>query len=262
MATDVDAIISAGHPLIHRAAVIAAALIGGWLIARDSRSWPLAWRPRCELLAVVALASMVGSALPALFAGGYVGELAASYVVDTPSLLDGALAEYRLGPKTILGGMLFGFIGASLYKGLSGLRVETSDAFARGSCLMMAIGRLGCIAQHCCFGVVVPAAIGCDFGDGLPRLPVQAIEAVALFGLFLVLQILHRRGALRDRRLFLFFAIYGMIRFVLEFGRETIAVTVLGLGYYQWIALLVAGIGVYQLLKRRPPAAVVMPPAA
>jgi prolipoprotein diacylglyceryltransferase len=84
---------------------------------------------------------------------------------------------------------------------------------------------------------------------------VQAVEAAALFALFAWLQRLHRQGRLRDRRLFAFFLVYGLLRFVLEFLREPIAASILGLGFYQWLALLLAGIGGWQLAKRSRAAA-------
>jgi hypothetical protein len=252
VAPDIDAILAAGHPLLHRLAIIAAAGVGGRLIARDARAWPLPWASRWIVLAAVGLGSLAGATLPGLFAGGAVGSDAAAFVVSQPDMLHAAAAEYLLGPKTVVGGLLLGFVAAVVVKPLFAIRAETSDAFARGTCAMMAIGRLGCIAQHCCFGVVLPpswAWLGWDLGDGLPRLPVQAFEAVLLFALWYVIERLHRRGALRDRRLFLFFAVYGAGRFLLEFGREPIATVQWGLGYYQWLAALLCGIGLYRLVK-------------
>src|SRR5437763_1011377 len=78
----------------------------------------------------------------------------------------------------------------ALFKRLAGIRYDTGDAIVRGTCLMMAVGRLGCIAAHCCFGIVVPWGVDC--GDGRPRVPVQALEVAALFALLLVMNHLHR----------------------------------------------------------------------
>ena len=151
-----------------------------------------------------------------------------------------------------MGGILGGFVGAAVFKKATRTAYDTSDAFARGTCLMMAVGRLGCIAQHCCFGIPCPPAIGLDLGDGVPRLPVQVIEAVLVFALFLVLDRLHRTGRARNRRLFLLFLGYGLLRFGLEFLRQQYAGTWLGLGFYQWLALALAGVGAWQIRKRSP----------
>lgn len=56
---------------------------------------------------------------------------------------------------------------------------------------------------------------------------------------------------MQHRRLFLVFTSYGVIRFTLEFLREPLSDTYLGLGFYNWLALLLAAVGTYQLQKRR-----------
>jgi len=232
---DYELILRAGDPRLYHVAVVLATLAGGWMIRRDSRSWACSPRQRVGVIAAVAIFGLIGCAIPAYVVGGPVEELAWTRWI---------------APKTILGGLLFGFVGAAVYKRLAKVSVETSDGFARGACLMMLIGRLGCIARHCCFGVRVSSGIGFDFGDGSPRVPVQAIEAVVVFGLFVVLHTLHRKNLLADRRLFVLFASYGCARFLLEFLREPVAGSWLGIGAYQWLALLLAGVGVHQIHAR------------
>jgi phosphatidylglycerol---prolipoprotein diacylglyceryl transferase len=228
-------IVKAGHPLIYTAFVAAGALAGGRLIRRDSREWTLDPRRRVAVIATVFIGGLVGSALPAFVSGGVIQHQAELYLI---------------GPKTILGGLLAGFLGVAILKKLAGITAETADAFARGTCLMMAIGRLGCYAAHCCVGVAWSGPGATDFGDGVPRLPIQLVEAAILFGLFGVLSVLHRRALLPDRRLFVFFALYGLTRFGLEFLREPVAAEAGGIGFYQWLALLLAAVGIGQVLKR------------
>jgi phosphatidylglycerol---prolipoprotein diacylglyceryl transferase len=228
-------IIKAGHPLVYTAFVAAGAAAGGALIRRDARDWAVTPVQRIIVIATVFVGGLVGSALPAFVSGGLIQHQAEQYVI---------------GPKTILGGLIAGFLAVAVLKKTFRITAETSDAFARGTCLMMAIGRLGCYAAHCCVGAASDVAWARDFGDGVTRLPIQLVEAGLLFALFGVLQFLHVRGAFPDRRLFVYFAVYGTMRFVLEFWREPVAQVSGGIGFYQWLALLLAGIGTYQLLKR------------
>jgi phosphatidylglycerol---prolipoprotein diacylglyceryl transferase len=228
-------ILRAGHPLVYTGFVAAGAAAGGALIRRDARDWAVTPPQRIAIIATVFIGGLVGSALPAFVGGGLIQQQA---------------ERYAIGPKTILGGLIAGFLAVAVLKRLLGIAAETSDAFARGTCLMMAIGRLGCYAAHCCVGVASSAAWAQDFGDGVPRLPIQLLEAALLTALFGLLQLLQTRRAMPDRRLFLFFAIYGTLRFVLELWREPVATMAGGIGFYQWLALLLAAIGVYQLSKR------------
>jgi prolipoprotein diacylglyceryltransferase len=60
----------------------------------------------------------------------------------------------------------------------------------------------------------------------------------------------HRAGRFERRRLFLFFSLYGAMRFFLEFLREPLAREIAGLGFYQWLALVVCLVGAFQVVKR------------
>jgi prolipoprotein diacylglyceryltransferase len=62
---------------------------------------------------------------------------------------------------------------------------------------------------------------------------------------------LRRRGLLRDRLIFLYFAAYGLFRFLHEFMRETPEVA-LGISGYQIIALGLMVTGAVMLLRRKP----------
>ena len=245
-------ILESGHPVIYRLMVFLALVLGGRLIARDARSWPIKRYQTILILSVAYLGSLLGSALPALFARKEIGLLAWQMVYSSSGLWHGIAFEFAFGPKTVVGGLLTSFFAVAGFKTVMGIKYDTSDSFALGACLMMAIGRLGCIAQHCCFGIVVPGFLGVDYGDGLTRFPVQVLEAAFLFCTFAYLNSIQRRDLWRGRRLFIFFVIYGLGRFFLEFLREQIAEPVMGLGFYQWIALALALTGYIQILKRSP----------
>jgi prolipoprotein diacylglyceryltransferase len=94
--------------------------------------------------------------------------------------------------------------------------------------------------------------IAMNFGDNINRLPIQIIEATVMSSLFVLFWGLHRRGDFAGRRLFLFMMAYGIVRFVMEFYRAPIAINVVGIGSYQWLAASLFMLGLYQLLRRRP----------
>ncbi len=230
-----NAILHSGNRSLYQVAVLSSMLVGGAIIRYDSRNWPLSAPVRYTVIAAAAIGSLVGCAIPAFFAGGYVGASA---------------SDYLLSPKTVLGGILCAFFAVALVKRILNISYDTSDAFARGGCLMMAIGRLGCVAQHCCFGVPTQSSLGVSFGDGVSRLPVQAIEASLVFLLFAGLHVCHQMNYFQNRRLFILFACYGFLRFGLEFLRENVSSEWLGIGFYQWIALSLFVVGIYQIVVR------------
>lgn len=232
-----EAILHSGNLVLYRLFVMLGGLAGIALFAFDSRGWAVTPRQRIAIVAATIGGGLLGAAIPAFVAGGFVASQAFTGAV---------------GPKSILGGLAGGFGAVAVYKRFAGLlHVETADSFARGTPLMMAIGRIGCWFGHCCFGIASPPGWpGADLGDGIPRVPVQLLESIAMFGLFGVMCVLHARGSFRDRRLFVFFVLYGIARFSLEFLREPIAATTLGLGAYQWFALALAAIGVFQVSRR------------
>ena len=230
-----DTILQSGNRSLYQLAVLASMVLGAVLIHHDSKAWPLSRAVRVKIISGVSVGCLVGCALPAFFAGGYVGWAAWSFPVT---------------PKTILGGLLCGFLAAAVVKRVIRVSYDTSDAFARGGCLMMAVGRLGCMAQHCCFGRPTDRWIGIDLGDGVARVPVQAIEASLVFSLFAGLHFCHTRGHFENRRLFILFAAYGVLRCGLELLREDIASRWLGVGFYQWLALVLLAVGLYQIVVR------------
>lgn len=226
-------IISAGSRVAYQLCVVAAMLVGGWLIRRDARQWKLPIVQYWAIILVALSGALIGCTIPAFVAGGFVEEAAWTLPVT---------------PKTIMGGVLFSFLAVAAFKQLLGNHYDTSDAFARGAILMMAIGRIGCIFQHCCYGKA--AAWGFDFGDGIRRIPVQYMEAMGLFLIAYAIHYLHIHKLLPGRRLFLVFIAYGVLRFCMEFLREPIAGEFLGLGFYHWLAALIFFVGLFQFIKR------------
>src|SRR6185436_9901621 len=101
--------------------VAAGGLVGGALVRHDARAWTLSAVERRTVFAAVFLGGLVGAAVPAFWSGGLMQQVAERYLI---------------GPKTILGGLLCGFLAVAAYKKMFGVRGETSDAFARGACAM------------------------------------------------------------------------------------------------------------------------------
>jgi len=165
---------------------------------------------------------------------------------------------------------------------------KTADSFVPGIALAQAIGRQGCFAAGCCWGEPTLRAWGVHFSEqghsvtGVPttvahlaaperavwaeRLggfdapvylhPTQLYESFAMLAAFVFLLWLHRRKRFGGQVLLAYAALYGAVRFTIEFFRadprgDIAGLTSLtGLSTSQLISLLVGLTGVVLLFVR------------
>jgi phosphatidylglycerol:prolipoprotein diacylglycerol transferase len=113
---------------------------------------------------------------------------------------------------------------------------KVADAFAPGVALGQAIGRQGCFAAGCCWGKPTDSALGVHFTDhaheftGVPVYgpdgsdlylhPTQLYESIAMFAVFGILVLIHRRKRFDGQVLIAYGIIYGIVRFAIEFVRD------------------------------------------
>lgn len=228
-----DQILKSGNPFLQIPFIALGMILGSRLILARACHWNIPPLQKDWILLSAVLGAMVGSSLPAFFAG---------------EIIENRAVQYLITPKTMLGGLLGSFFAVALVKKFLKIHEETVDSFTLGGILALAIGRIGCFFGHCCYGI--PHDWGFNFGDGVSRFPVQLIEASVLFVLFIIFKAFEKHQLFKDRLLFLFFSVYGLIRFLLEYLRQPISKTVLGFGFYQCLALCLMGVGIYQLILR------------
>lgn len=125
-----------------------------------------------------------------------------------------------LGGKTIVGGLLGGWIGVEIAKKCIGLKQSTGDALVFAVIAGIAIGRVGCfltgVSDSTC-GVASNVAWGIDFGDGIGRHPTQLYEIAWLVMIGTGLWRL-RQAKLPEGTLFrVFMAAYLLFRFAVEY---------------------------------------------
>lgn len=135
----------------------------------------------------------------------------------------------RLG--LIFGGAVFygGLIGAILvcfaYLKRNKLPVGPySDVGAVAIPLFHVFGRVGCFLSGCCYGIIWEHGFVyhhslVEAANGVPRFPVQLVEAGCNLLLFAVLFACLKKGWLKNRLLAVYFSVYPVYRFLLEFLR-------------------------------------------
>lgn len=130
-----------------------------------------------------------------------------------------AILDPANGGRSIIGGIIGGWIAVEIAKRRLGIGRSTGDLFALAIPAGEAVGRIGCFFNSCSVGTVsaVPWAV---FQQGTWRHPVQLYTSLVAAGVLLLL--FRLRGALpREGDLFrLYLVIFGLTRFGLEFFRE------------------------------------------
>lgn len=150
--------------------------------------------------------------------------------------------------KTLVGGMLGGYVGIEVAKRSIGLSTRTGDVFVVPLLAGIAIGRVGCFLSGLtddAYGASTTMPWGVDFGDG-PRHPTQLYEIAFALGLLALVPWLCARLAVRGDLFRLTFASYFAFRFFEEFVRMS-ATPYFGLSIYQ---LACAGGFVWVLRER------------
>jgi phosphatidylglycerol---prolipoprotein diacylglyceryl transferase len=158
--------------------------------------------------------------------------------------------EGLLSGKSILGGLLGGFIAVEIAKRIVGYRAVTGDRFAAVIPFGIIFGRIGCLAHGCCLGKICPAAwYTWEDSQGVARWPAVPLEiGFNLMALF-VFAVFRRKELLKGQHFHIYLMAYGTFRFFHEFYRDTPALN-MGLNGYQVISLfLIAAGGIAALVR-------------
>lgn len=159
------------------------------------------------------------------------------------------MLDFRSGGISIQGAIVLGFAATafcfwrkkiSAWNGL--------DVYSAPVLLGMAIGRIGCVFQACCWGKVsegLPWGIVYPLSAGLgsaPRHPSQIYEMLMDLALIPLVIWLYNRASFAGQAFWCTIAGYGVVRFVSEIFREGDYAGVMTLA--QWFALLFVLVGV------------------
>jgi phosphatidylglycerol:prolipoprotein diacylglycerol transferase len=123
---------------------------------------------------------------------------------------------------SIAGAVAGGIVGVEAFKFAHGIRGSTGGQFVAPLALGIAVGRLGCFfagLPDYTYGTPTALPWGVDFGDGIPRHPVQLYESASML-LFLAVYLNGLRDGsqfFRRQGFYLFAGWYALQRFLWEF---------------------------------------------
>jgi prolipoprotein diacylglyceryltransferase len=124
--------------------------------------------------------------------------------------------------RSIEGAVAGGILAIEFYKRSAGIRTRTGARFALPFAVGIAVGRIGCFLsgiEDFTHGTPTALPWAHDFGDGVPRHPVQLYEsaAMALFAIAYAVAVHRRNAFVIDNGFYLAAGYYGAQRFVWEF---------------------------------------------
>ena len=191
----------------------------------------------------------------ALLLAAVIGAVAGAYLLELPADLFGwtwrppllPRDALPLGGRTVLGGLIGGWLLVEAVKWRRGIHGATGDRFALPLALALTSGRIGCWLAGCCAGRVCGQdweSVAIIDATGAARYPVQALEALFHAGVAVTLGLLAWRDRARPdaprvlagQRLAAYLTIYAVMRFALEWLRENPPLPHLGLTWYQLLA--------------------------
>jgi prolipoprotein diacylglyceryltransferase len=203
-----------------------------YLARRRRQGDHLADGPRWSIVTAAAVGAVIGSRV--------------LFWLEDPAATAAALHNLRAlaAGKTLVGGLIGGWIAVEITKRHLGIAQPTGDLFAVPLAAGIAVGRIGCFLTGLSDGTygtptTVPWAI--DLGDGVPRHPTALYEAFFMAGLAAVLERFDRVGR-RGDAFKVFMASYLTFRLVVDTIKPGVRLA-LGLTAIQWAC--VGGLAYY-----------------
>jgi phosphatidylglycerol:prolipoprotein diacylglycerol transferase len=156
---------------------------------------------------------------PLYIAAGSLGATIGAYLLGSANLwftgIDGVA-------RSIEGAIAGAIFAIEALKWRTGVEGSTGLRFVAPLAASIAVGRIGCFfagLDDMTYGTPTNLPWGVDFGDGMPRHPVQLYEAatMAAFLAVFVLLLRQEREAVRRTGFYLFVAVYAVQRFAWEF---------------------------------------------
>ena len=163
-----------------------------------------------------------------------------------PRLLQGGFVFY--------GGLIGGIVGLFVYS-------KSFEISFKKLCMILipvmpifhSIGRIGCLLAGCCHGREYNGFGSITFYNtelapiGVPLFPMQTVESICNLIIFTLILLTYKRFKGTYKTIALYFVLYSIVRFALEFFRGDAVRGILVLSTSQWIsiAFFIAGIALF-----------------
>jgi prolipoprotein diacylglyceryltransferase len=215
------------HPALHTLFEILAYTVG-YQLYRRSRKQSGDFLPDEQRWIIIAAAAI----------GALLGSRILGILEQAPRLTITWRTSLQPGGKTIVGGLLGGWIAVELTKRIRHIHSRTGDLFAVPLCIGIAVGRIGCLLAGLAddtYGTPTSLPWAIDFGDGIPRHPTQLYKILFLLALAFLLHRYNAHPHPEGATFRLFMAAYLTWRLLIDFIKPQPLFH--GLNLIQWACL-------------------------
>ncbi len=211
------------HQILYALIMTTAIASGAWLLSRAQQRLPLEPWQRWSLALGAFCGAMIGAKLP--FALADMAQGATHFV-------------WLANGKTIVFGLVGGYLGVEIAKWICEVQTKTGDSFALAAAVSIGIGRLGCYVAGCCYGAPTHQPWGVVFAnvDQQLRHPTQLYELIFHFSMAGLLIWIAHKNWLVGQRFKAYLIAYLAFRCVSEWVRPEPRAW-LDLTIYQWACL-------------------------
>lgn len=209
--------------MIHLTFDIIAYIVGSllaWKVFRPKNHLILNENLRYFYYTVVLIGAFIGAFI--------IGSLNTYYSLNHEGILLG---------KSILGAIVGATITVEIFKKIYKIEGSTGAYFVPSLAIGITIGRIGCFfsgLEDYTYGIPTDFILAYDFGDGIPRHPVQLYESLVMgvFFLYVLRVYFYNRDYFEKYIFYQFILVYTIQRFIWEFLKpyETV---VFGLNIFQ-----------------------------
>ena len=236
-------------------------LLGIFIAVRRAKKKGVDPNQIMDLAVIIIISAIVGSR--ALYVIAHTEEFRGHWL-DTISPFQSS-GEIGIAGLTMLGGVILAFISGYIY-----IKVKKLDFLKLADVILPSVGlgifitRIGCFLNGCCFGLpghdhlclVFPSnsAAGSVFPQ-TPLIPTQLYSSLYGLIIFAALLLAEKKQKFDGQLLFLFFILYGIARFVIDFFRYYETSMILfkigekGISVNQGISLVFVLLGIFLLVR-------------
>lgn len=195
--------------------------------------------------------------------GGIIGARLLYVLMNYQHFTDDWLGIFNLrkGGLAWYGALIMGIMAGLIFSRISKISFwKLADMFATPIILGLAIGRIGCFFNGCCYGTITDVAWGVKFPDVYPpnmaRHPTQLYESGLNLILFFILNKIDRTKKFNGKTFCYLIGSYAFLRFIIEFFREWTTTTIplfigLNLAQFTSLGLIALSIIVCIILSRQ-----------